>query len=547
MAPRKGAWLALAVALSLSLTACGSKPTAPSTGDTGTATKDSGKPKSLTIGMWSSPGIFNPLTYTTTYDSTVISLIYPRLLVMNDKLDFIPSLADTFTANDTQDKFTFKLNPKAKWSDGTPITADDVAYTMAAIANPAVQTTRRSLIDTIKGLDDNGINPKAADMKIDGIKVVDATTIEFSTKTPVDKDAFFEKVGTSIYIQPKSVLSKVTDWKSVDTLDWAKKPQVTGGAYKFVDYKTDSYVELAPNPDYFLGAPKLAKLFIKIVTQASMAAAVEKGEIDVPGGAGVGEIPITDWDKISKLASVTPVTYVAQSYQYLDINHKVFGNVKVRQAIAYAINRPLIVSRLLKGQGEVMNTPLNSANKYYSKDLQTEYAYNKDKAKQLLTEGGWDFNKEVVLLTPTGNAVREQSADIIQQNLQDAGMKVKIEKVDFPTRQARAKKGDFELSLVGFSANFDPDFSSQVMTGGGFNYSFYANKTMDATLTKGKQIVKFDEKKTVYQEAQKQFVADVPFLPLYSPKSLTVVNKRVQNIKLGPNGLTWNAQEWDVK
>lgn len=547
MAPKKGAWLALAVALSLSLTACGGNSAAPGTGGTGGASQDSGKPKTLTLGMWSSPNVFNPLTYTTTYDSTVISLIYPRLLVMDDKLEFKASLAESFTANETQDKFTFKLNKNAKWSDGTPITADDVAYTMAAIANPDVKTTRRSLIDTIKGLDENGINPKAAEMTIEGIKVVDPTTIEFTTKTPVDKDAFFEKVGTSIYIQPKSVLSKVTDWKNVDSNEWAMKPAVTGGAYKFVAYKTDSHIELAPNPDYFLGAPKLAKLFIKIVNQASMAAAVQKGEIDVPGGAGVGEIPITDWDSVSKLATVTPVTYVAQSYQYLDINNQVFTNPKVRQALAYAINRPLIVQRLLKGQGEVMNTPLNSANKYYSKDLQTEYAYSKEKAKQLLTEGGWDFNKEVVLLTPTGNTAREQSADIIQANLQDAGMKVKIEKVDFPTRQVRAKKGDFMLSLVGFSANFDPDFSSQVMTGGGFNYSFYSNKEMDATLTQGKQTVKFDEKKGVYDEAQKLFVADVPFLPLYSPKALTVVNKRVQNMKLGPNGLTWNAHEWDVK
>jgi peptide/nickel transport system substrate-binding protein len=547
MASKKSIWVAAAVAMSVALAGCGgAKNNTPAPGADNKAQAPAG-PKTLTIGMWSSPNTFNPLTYTTTYDSTIISLIYPRLLVMNDKLEFSPNLAESWSSNDTQDVWTFKLNKKAKWSDGSPITADDVAYTLAALSNPDVQTTRRSQIDTIKGLDANGINPNAKDMKVEGVKVVDANTVEITTKTPVDKDAFLEKVGTAIYIQPKSVLSKVTDWKNVDKNDWVMKPQVTGGAYKFVEYKTDSYIEMAPNPDYYLGKSKIDKLFVKIVNQAGFSASIEKGEIDLGAGAGVGEVPITDWEKVSTLPTVTPVTYVAQSYQYMDINGKVFPDARVRQAMAYAINRPLIVQRLLKGQGEVLNTPLNSANKYYTKGLQSEYAYNKDKAHQLLTEAGWDFNKEVVLLTPTGNTVREQSADIIQANLQDAGMKVKIEKVDFPTRQTRAKQGQFDLSLVGFSANFDPDFSSQVQTGGGFNYSFFSNKTMDDLFAKGKTMVKFDEKKAVYDQIQQEFIKNMPFLPLYSPKALTVVNKRVQNVKMGPNGLTWNAQEWDVK
>jgi peptide/nickel transport system substrate-binding protein len=152
-----------------------------------------------------------------------------------------------------------------------------------------------------------------------------------------------------------------------------------------------------------------------------------------------------------------------------------------------------------------------------------------------------------VLLTPTGNTVREQSADIIMANLQEAGVKVKIEKVDFPTRQARSKNGDFQISLVGFSATFDPDFSSQIVTGGAFNDRKYSNPQMDDLLNKGKQLVKFDEKKAHYDKLQAYFIDELPLLPLYSTKALAVVNKRVVGAKPGPNGLTWNAHLWDVK
>lgn len=541
---KKSVWVALVLALSLVVSACGG---AKSPGSGQNTPGGQTAKKVLTIGMWSAPSTLNPLTYTTTYEQTIISLIYPRLLVMDPDLNFKPQLADKWEHNETYDKFTFHIHDNAKWTDGTPITSEDVLYTIGAIAHPKTPTTRRSMIDTIVGLDDGGVDQNA-DFVIEGFRIIDDKTFEISTKTPVNPDTFFEKLGANVYIQPKKVLSTVTDWLNVDKEPWALKPEITGGAYKFVKYQTGAYVELAPNEDYWLGAPALDSLFVKVVAQGSFAAAIEAGEIDVSGGAGVGEVPITDWEKVSKLPNVVPATYTAPSYQYLDINVSLpeFQDARVRQALAYAINRELIVSRLLDGEGEVLNTPINSANKYYIPELQKAYPYDPEKAKQLLAEAGWDPNKEVVILTPTGNIVREQSADIIMANLQDVGIKAKVEKVDFPTRQARAQAGDFQLSLVGFSATFDPDFSGQVATGAGFNYGGYSNPKMDELLTKGKTTADFEAKKAIYTEAQQLFVEDLPFIPLYAPKALTVVNKRAKNVVLGPQGLTWNAHEWDV-
>jgi peptide/nickel transport system substrate-binding protein len=546
------AWVALLLVFALALSACTSKGSGDK-GQTNTPTEPAKQenkgPKVMTIGYWSSPDSFNTITNKTQYGSIVIGLIYPSLYAQTDKLEYEPRLAESMDKNDAQDTFTFHLRKNAKWSDGKPITADDVAYTYQVIAHPDTPTSRRSLIDTLKGLTAEGIS-ETKDFNVAGIKVIDPYTIQFQTKAPVDLDAFMEKVAAGIYIMPKHALEPFVkaDLKNLDKADITMKPTVFGGPFRLVQYVTDSHIELAPNPDYFMGAPKLDKLFIKIVGAQTFAASLQKGEIDVAAGQGIGEVPIADWEKVSSDPNLVPVTYVAPSYQYLDFNDALpmFASPKIRQAFAMAINRPLIVQRLLKGQGEVLNTPINSANKYYRKDIQSQLPYDPAAAKKMLQENGWDFGKEIVLLTPTGNVVREQSADIIMANLQEIGVKVKIEKVDFPTRQARSKAGDFQISLVGFSSTFDPDFSAQVSSKGAFNDRKYNNPTFDQLLDQGKLIVKFAEKKAHYDKLQQMFIDELPFLPLYAVKALAVVNKRVVNAKPAPNGLTWNAHLWDV-
>lgn len=551
---KRSAWIALLLTLSVFVSACGGGATKS---DPGTGTKEPAKeeakstdPKTLKIGMWSSPETFNPITNKTQYGTLVIGLIYPSLYALTDTLEYEPRLAERYEMNDDQTKFTFFIRKDAKWSDGKPITANDVAYTFQVIAHPDTPTSRRSLLDTLAGLDSSGIS-ESKDFNVKGIRVVDEQTIEFTTKAPVDVDSFMEKVAAGLFILPKHVLEPAVaaGVKDLEKAEFSKKPTVFGGPFKLVEFKDGSHVELAPNPEYFLGKPKLDKLFYKVVGAATVAASIQAGEIDLVSGNGTGEIPIQDWETVSKLPDWTPVTYVAPSYQYLDFNvaNPKFKDAKVRQAFAHAINRQLIVDRLLKGEGEVINTPLNSANKYFVKDLQSSLEYNPDKAKQLLQEAGWDFSQEVVILTPTGNKVREDSADIIMANLTAIGVKAKIEKVEFNVRQARSKEGKFDISLVGFSATFDPDFSSQVATGAAFNDRQYSNPEMDELLAQGKKIVNIDEKKAHYRKVQELFIEELPLLPLYSVNALTVVNKKVIAAKPGPNGLTWNAHLWDVQ
>ena len=225
-----------------------------------------------------------------------------------------------------------------------------------------------------------------------------------------------------------------------------------------------------------------------------------------------------------------------------------WADKRLRQALAYAINRQLIVDKLLKGQGVVSQGPIVPVTSYYNPKIEGKYPYDVEKAKALLKEAGWDPNKEIALLTPTGNVVRELSADIIQANLAAAGVKVKIEKMDFPTLMARFGKGEFDLGLVGWSSVLDPDVRSQYQTGGQYNFGKFSNKILDDLMQKGADTAVTAERKKIYDEFQIQFLEEVPVVPLYWPLPLVAVNKRVNNAShmVTTNALLRNVHEWWV-
>src|SRR5206468_11557559 len=133
-------------------------------------------------------------------------------------------------------------------------------------------------------------------------------------------------------------------------------------------------------------------------------------------------------------------------------------------AIAYAINRELLVNNLLKGEGEIADTSFISDNPYLNKNIKP-YDYNPKQAQQLLQEAGWDFNKTLTLVVPSGNKAREQSADIIVDNLKAVGVKAQINKFDIATVIQKGNKGEFDLLMIGLGLGLDPDVSYYVKTG----------------------------------------------------------------------------------
>ena len=502
----------------------------------------------VNIAMWSPPNGFNPLNADSSYGQFVVDILFHSLTRFNDDVEFAPRLADSWEINEDNTEFTFHLNPDAKWHDGTPITAADVEYTVWAISHPEIVTNRGANISFLKGLEGSK-RPEGVET-VEGIEVIDDHTIKFIAKNPIDPLALLEQLGNQVWIFPKHVMEGVAP-ADFDKHEFWLNPTVASGPFKFVRYETDQFIELERNDDYYRGKPHLDKVIISIVTPATMVAQLEKGEVDIAAAGGIGDIPLDDWERVQALSNVTATSYQDNGYQYALINMapgSVWGDKRLRQALTYGINRQQIVDSLFKGQGVVGNGAIVPVTYYYNPEVEGLFPYDPEKAKELLDEAGWDPDYEMTIIVPIGNKERELSADIIQANLSELGIKIGIEKMDFPTLIQRSKDGEFDLALIGWGGLLDPDVRSQFQTGGQYNYGTISIPELDELLEEGANTSDTEARKAIYDEFQMVFIDEMPIVPLYWPLRLAAINNRVQNAShiITTNGLLRNIEDWWV-
>ena len=470
MRTKKLMLLAVALVMSLALlSGCGGKAKKE---ETAKAASDT-----LYIGMANAPEFFNPFLNPGIAGKYAIRFMYDTLVGMPEPNKFTPALAESFDSKDNQN-FTIKINPKAKWTDGKPVTAHDVAFTLNTIAHPKVETSKRTYVRMLEGVNDQGILPDGV-KEISGVKVIDDRTLTLKTKTPVDPNYLKSFLGFEVFIAPKHVFEKL-DPAAIGSSEAATKPTVTSGPFKFVTYKTNDHVEYAANAEYYQGVPKLKKIFIRVMNGTNLVTELKSGGIQMVAGGGIGILPIKDLDMLKKDEKLVIRTAPALQGQYLDVNNSLPEfNAKFRQAITMAINRKQIVDQLFKGTAQLVPTIYTPASDVYDASV-TPVPYDPETAKKLLAESGFDASKEIILSVPIGNVLREQSADLIQQDLKAIGLNVKQQKMDFPSLLAKARKGEYQMILIGYGLTVDPDYSSYFVPGGSNNYSH----TNDAKLTK---------------------------------------------------------------
>lgn len=492
----------------------------------------------LYIGMSNAPDSFNPLFAPGTAGNWTMRYIYATLLVQSEANKFEASLADSIDTTDNQN-YTIKLNPKAVWSDGKPITADDVIYTLNTIANPKVETTKGARIYFLDGLSGVGKLPEGV-ATIPNLKKVDDHTVTFKTKTPMDPTLVKAFLGYEVFIIPKHVFESVAPEK-IATSEFVTKPTVTSGPYKFVQYKTNDYVELAANENYLKGKPKIGKIFIRVMNGTNLVTELQSGGIQLAASGGIGNVPIKDVELLQKNDKLNVYTTPSFTVQYLLANNKIY-NDKFRQAMTYAINRDRIVKDLFKGTAEVVPNIYSSASPYIDKNIQP-LPYDPAKAKQLLAESGFDTSQELVLSVPIGNVLREQSADLIQQDLQAIGLNVKIQKFDFPTQLTKARTGDYQLALLGYGYAIDPDESSYYVPGGGSNFSQTDDPVLTQMFANASTLTSSDQRRVAYNEIQ-QYMQDKQYVTaLYAPFYIMAQSKSLK----GGFGNFWEGGLYDIQ
>ena len=508
------------------------------------ASGESGKAKDkiLTVGYTNAPSGVNPLSTPDVAAHLISRYMYDTLLGQPDTNKFTPHLALSIDTKDKQ-TYTIKLNPKAQWSDGKPITADDVVFTLNLAANPNVISSLGRYMNFMAGLSTGG--KLKAPGTIPGLKKVDDHTVEFKTKKPIDPNIVKAGLGFNVNIVPKHVFEKIEP-KNLPNAKEVTNPTVFSGPYKFVKYVTNDHMELVANDKYVLGAPKIKRLFLSFASDTNLVVNLKAGKVQINAISGVGKIPVKEIDGLKADKKLEVKEIPADSSQFLMPNCSKF-NVHFRRALSYAINKDQLVNQLFKGHADVTPTLYTRPSSVFDKDLKG-LEYSPEKAKAELAQSGFDTSKELTLLVPIGNSLREQSAEPIQQNLKAIGLNVKISKVDFPTLLANARKGTFDMLLIGLSQPPDPDYSTYFAPGSLSNYSMANDEKLMEMFEEGIQKTDFADRKKIYTEIQK-YLNDNQFqIVLYNPQNTSVKAKNlVGGVTPYWDGSLDDIYKWELK
>lgn len=506
-------------------------------------------------------GVFNPLISDISIDHYVESVVYSSLMTVNPKGEIEPYLAKEYKVSDDEKTITYKLRDDAVWHDGEKVTAKDVAFTFTSMAAGDYTGGYYGDVQKIKGAE--AYHDGKAD-SVEGIKVVDDSTvaIEFNnTYAPA-----VTNLGT-VQILPEHVWGKITpgEWKNQTKL--LNNP-IGCGPYKLTEYKSGSYVKFQAASDFFGGKAKTPNLVFKVINADTTQAEFKNGSIDV---ANVEALRKADVDALTKEGYKTKAYPNFQfTYMGLNLRKDEFKDVKVRQAFMYAINRQGIVDKVVEGRGQIVNAPmLPSGWAYPEKSSLNDYKYDKEKAKTLLKEAGWEDRNndgvvensngdklELKLVCQTDNPVREKSAVVIQENLKDVGVKVEIDSMEFSAVMDKVVANhDFDLYMMGNTLSLDPDprpmwHSSAISHDKGvvgYNIVAYENKETDKLIEEGNATLDQAQRKEIYSKFGQILNKDVPETYLFCQDIERVYNPKLEGYEPSTFNEFYNVQNWVVK
>lgn len=543
--------LLLAGVMALGLTACGASNAGAAADETGSAavstesassdTATSGE-KIINVGVTNTIGSLNPLLLNGgEINKYATGLMFLPLMELDADLNFEGMLADSITTEDNKN-FIVHIDDAATWSDGTPVTADDVVYTALRLASPVIGNTAM-MYYVFEGVGDDGFVEEGAE-SIDGIQKVDDKTVQFTTKEEMPITTFENSYARYLLTLPKHVIEQYSE-EELSTADWFNHPDVVSGPFIVTDFDVDHYISYEANKDYWKGAPKIDKLNIKIVDGSQLYAGLQSGEIDITQQT-MSDIPQEDYESVEALDNVDVVYGSPVTNQSVFIQTKNVPDVKVRQAMLYAIDRQQILEELLNGHGEIVDGFLSSASPFYDDSL-TPISYDPEKAKALLEEAGWDGSQTIRFYVNSGDSTFVNAASIIAAEWAAVGIKAEIQTVDFATLMSVAGTEDYDVLAVQYTyAPVDPYPDVAWLLGGEGSWTGYSNDTLNEALTKSQLTSDPEETKELFSVVDKKVQEDVPMFSAYVISAQGAVSKRITGAAPSVYGFFNDVQNWDV-
>lgn len=498
--------------------------------------------KIVNVGVTDSLGGVNPFVIDQTeINKYAIGLMFLPLVELDKDLNFQNMLADSITTEDNLN-FIVHIDDAATWSDGTPVTAEDVEYTVRRLASPVVNNTTLMLY-AFEGVGDEGFVEEGAE-SVEGIQVIDDKTVQFTSKYPMALTTFENTYARYLHTMPKHVIEKFSE-QELATTEWFNRPDVVSGPFFLTEYDNNHYISYEANKDYWKGAPKIDKLNIRIVDASQIYAGLQSGEIDITHHT-MTAIPQEDFESIEALENVKTVYGAPITNQSAFIQTANIPDVRVRQALLYAIDREQLVEQLLKGHGEVVDGFVSSASPFYDENL-TPISYDPEKAKSLLEEAGWDGSQTLRFYVNSGDNTFVNGAQVLVAQWAAVGIKVEVQTVDLATLMTVAGSTDYDIMAVQYTyAPVDPYPDVDWLLSGEGSWTGYSNEEISTALAGTQQTSDISEIRDLYSIVDKKVQEDVPMFSVYIISAQGAVSSRLSGAEPSAYGFFNDVQNWEV-
>jgi peptide/nickel transport system substrate-binding protein len=501
----------------------------------------------LNVGTAIEPNSFNPVLVTESIENDLDRLVFNGLTsedenntVRPDLATVVPSLQNGGISRDGK-TITYHLRKGVFWQDGAPFTSHDVAFSWHAIMNPKTLAGNRVPYDEVTRVD-----------------TPDASTVVFHLKQPYAPfvpEAF--NSATIAYILPAHLLERYHD---LNRIAFNNAPVGTG-AYRMVHWYHGDRIEFAANPHYFKGAPKIGTIVIHEIPEENTA-------INQLRSREIQWFPYVSEASYNILRDVPEVKIVVtpqDAYRgiYINTARPILADVRVRRAIAYAVDKDELVKKVTHGTGTVATEDIANFIWAYDPKVPT-YSYDTRRAAALLDAAGWRMGPDgvrvkngqplsLVMALRQGATGDTSMAVMVQSSLHAVGIRMSIK--TYPGSMLFAlgpsgvlDPGKYDIDISGFTYTADPDDSAVYLCAdrppNGFNWTRYCSAQMDRLQAAALTTYDVVRRKAEYAKIETLLAEDVPQVFIYYQPQISAIDPSLQNFKPSMITPTWNAQDW---
>jgi peptide/nickel transport system substrate-binding protein len=474
----------------------------------------SSKPDADTLVMLieSSPTNLDPRVGIDAQSERIDNLIFDDLLSRGDDLNVAPGLAERWDVPDPV-TYVFHLHRGVKFHDGRPLTSRDVKWTFDSLLQGKIRST------------------KAAVYKyVDRIDAPDENTVTFHMKEP-DATLLWNLSDGAMGIVPYGSGDEMT------------QHPIGSGPFKFVSAETDREVTIERNDEYWGGPPKLARVrFAVVPDETTEALELRKGSGDIAINALTPDTVVTLQQNSNLGVEHGGGTRLA--YLGFNLRDPILKDVRVRQAIAYGLDRRPMIEYLWRGLAQPARSILPAQSWAYNGDVPA-YDHDPEKAKQILDAAGYPVVNGVrfhITMKTSTDANTRLMVAVMQQQLRDVEIQLDIRSFEFATFFSDVQHGAFQMyGLRWIGGNEDPDifeyaFHSSKFPPNGANRNYYSNPKVDSLIDKARREIDPKARKPLYAEVQSILAEDLPYINLWYLDNVMVHTKRVRNLRLNPAG-----------